>query len=278
MALLLELRREYLNMLIGHISIPIYQGIASIYDAACRHKKNTSINSEELRIFQDLLKNVIPKWSPAVLTKEVNRIRMATKMGMTLDAIYTAVMRSTILLLSGADNVESLKHVPRECYDKPLFDGYIHRCYVLCAREFYNFPFVFSKHGDPRSLKDNQQDAIRMIRQCAQDALGHSVPLKEVLAEFLIGGDAAATEKDDEPVVIPPVPFHNTISLLASDGSNVMDKVFSTYNIRESIPSLEGGAAAASSPTIDKHSISNFLMNDPLLHSETLINTQEEEE
>ena len=64
---LVELKNEYLTMLCDLLTVPIYQGISSIFDAAVEHKNKSGTNIDELRIFQDLLKNVVPKWPPRSL-------------------------------------------------------------------------------------------------------------------------------------------------------------------------------------------------------------------
>lgn len=262
-AALVELKREYMTILSGYLCVPIYQGISSIYDAAVLHKKKNSVAMDELRLFQDLLKNVVPKWNPNILAKEVRRIRTVSKMGNTLDKIFTAVMKATVMILSCTTRVESLQHVPKLYYTSPVFEAYIHRCYVSCAREFFNYPFLFSKKGDPKLLKDHQKQALVIIKECIHDAIGHSLPLQEVLMEFL-------SERDSEPQSV--VPFNNTVSLLASNGSNVMEKVFSTYNIKEAEPTQQEGGMVQPEEDVSKHTITNFLLEDPrMIQSDTLV-------
>lgn len=267
-ASLVELKKEYIGILTGYLCIPIYQGITSIFEAAVKHKQSNGIATDELRIFQDLLKNVVPKWSPKVLDKEVRRIRTVSKMGTTLDKIFTAIMKATLLVLSCTTHVDELHHVPKQYYTAPVFEAYIHRCYVLSAREFFNYPFLFSKKGDPKLLKDHQKEALSIIKGCIRDAIGHSIPLQEVLMQFL-------SDKDTIHEAI--IPFNNTVSLLASDGTNVMDKVFSTYKIKEApAPNLPPGenedAVPSKQEEESRHTITNFLLDDPrVIQSDTLV-------
>ena len=276
---LVELKREYTSLLAGYISTPIYQGLVSIYQAAAKHKEESGTTVDELRIFQDLLKNVVPKWSPNVLEKEVRRIRAVSKMGSTLDKIFTAIIKSTVMILAAVHRTDDLHHVPKESYQAPVFEAYIHRCYVLCARQFFNYPFLFSNKGDPRILKDNQREALCIIKECVHDAIGHSLPLQELLSEFIIDETTTA------PIHHQVVPFNNTVSLLADDGTNVMDKVFSTYNIREVEEEEQrgghGGAAASRDAVhmppimeedVSKHTITNFLLDDPrIVQSDSIV-------
>lgn len=301
MSPLVELKNDYIQILSGFLCIPIYQGISSIFEAAVEYKKkNPSTAVQELRVFQDLLKQVIPKWHPTTVEREVNRIRSVCKQGNVLDELYRAILKSSIMIQTNTTSFKNMIYVKRKHYEEASFDTFVHRCYILCAREFYTYPFLFSKAGDPSKIKNNQRESLTIINDCVRNAIRHSLPLQEMLAEFLDeGGNRHKT-------------FNHTVSLLADDGSNVMDKIFSTYNIKESMPKLitnqnlsniqeegdkkdkkedhidfaetkpvsaqpsqEGGGSDEEQsnkiPT-SRHSLTNFLLEDPMLiKSESIV-------
>lgn len=222
----MELKNEYLSIMCGYLSVPIFQGISSIYEAAVEHKKKTGSSVQDLRIFQDLLRSVVPSWSASILEREVKRIKTLCKQDGILENLFRAVLKSSILIQTGASSFSKTVYVKRRHYEDASFDLYVHKCYVLCAREFYNYPFLFTRVGDPLTIKNNQREAMKIISDCVRSAVRHFLPMREILAEYL-----------EEPLDKKKV-FSNTVSLLADDGSNVVDRVFSTYNIKESVPVL----------------------------------------
>lgn len=263
---LAELKNEYLAVLSDLLAVPIYQGIASIYDAAAKVAEMKE-SGEELRVFQDLLKDVVPRWPAPVLAKEVERVRTVTKQGEILDDLLRAVLKSSIMLQTQVKVFSDMTHVSRDSYEEASFSTFLHKCYVLTAREFFNNPYLFAR-DTPENMKKNQRDAVQIIHNTIRHAIRQSLPLKGMLREFL-----------EEPIDKQKA-FNNTVSLLAEDGNNQIDKVFSTYNIRESQPDAneECSVPAPQVSNLSNHSITNLIMDDPkLVMTESLVQSPIEE-
>lgn len=292
--MLVEVKNEYLLTLCELLRVPIFQGISSIYDAAVEYKKKTNTAVAELRIFQDLLKNVVPKWPQNILEKEVERIHATCKERDLVEDLFRAILKTYILIQTQVPSFAKMTYVNRSHFEDPPFSTFIHKCYILCARQFYNYPFLFVKQCDPKTIKDQQKETLRIIDECISQAIRQSLPLREILAEYL---EEPNTKKSA---------FPHSVSLLADDGTNVMDQVFSTYNIKETLPNLlppadvvdaippvvklnddddnivedeedEDGnnpKVSETTPAVipSNHSITNFLMEDPkMIRSESII-------
>lgn len=240
-------------MLSEVLAAPLYQGIASIYDVALQHKK-VKPQECELRVFRDLLKSIVPNWSDQILTKEVDRIREVTRLGGDLDKLYKAVLKAETTRLSGHFDTNSAD-----------FSRFIHQCYIHSARTFWSAPFLFQSVKDYETGYNRTKEAISIIKQSIENAIRQSLPLKSILNAYL---------KEDLSV----------IPLLDDKGKNQIDRVFSTYNIKETTPQL---VASGPNPTPDilqdkvvsHHTITNFLMNDPnLIKSESVPQSPMEED
>ena len=291
-------RLEYLNILTELLTAPIYQGLASVYDLAIKHKNEYERTENELNIFKDFLRTVVPKWTESILEREVNRIREVTKQGTHLDQLFKATLKASILVLTRASDHSVLKHVSQDHWKNARFETFIHKCYIFAAREVYNAPYLFARSEALEMARERQKEAVHIIQRCVENALRHSLPLSDILKDFM-----EEPEKKNQATA-----FSNTVPLLDEEGKNQMEKVFSTYNIRESVPrnftpksSLAPIPSAASSntrggqtashknsstmrkkghsqaptqhtPALSHHTITNFLMNDPnIIQSESIV-------
>jgi len=247
----------YLNLLSDVLAPCVFQGIQSIYDAAVAHKARCS--GDVLRLFQDLLKNVVPSWSKETLEGEVTRIKQSTRMGQRLPKLFRAVCEGyTICCAHGRFNLEDPENV--------LFSSYVHRVYVQVAREFYQNPYLYQHNVSPRELKENQRTAVRCIREAIKGAVIFVLPVDKMLDLFIEGGEPTAPAADGTRAVSvptgakPPAPLLQ-VSLLDPDGVNVADRVFTAYNIQESVPRLLEGE-------VSENLLSNFLRAPPRLSVE----------
>lgn len=266
---LVEQKREYIKLLCGILAVPLYQGISSICDVAKDTKKsNRAATKDVLTVFQELLKGVVPKWTPSVLEKEAERIRSCGPRGKHIVHIFRAILKSSIIIQTQKTDFRQMQFVTREHYEQPSLEEFIHQCYLHVSRAFHNNPFLFCPSATGERAKANQREAIEIIKDCVEEAVRHFLPLEEMLREYL------EQPSDNEST------FTNKVSLLKEDGESRVENVFSTYNIQEQQPGtppatvLTGGstvdAAEPGSVLATNHSITNFLMDDPrLIRSES---------
>lgn len=271
---------EYSKILCEMLVTPVYQGMASLYDVALQHKEQKNLN--DMQVFRELLKSIVPRWTEQILEREVARIRDVSKQGTGLDDLFQATLKSRIALLIG--NQSTLTPELNRVWSTARIETFIHKCYIFSAREVYNAPHLFSKTDDLLTDYNHRKEAIQIIEASVEKAIHHSLPITEILKSYLnkkqptaeVGGNARP----------PQQVFSNPVSLLDDEGRNQVEKVFSTYNIRESLPKViesSGGKTQQKSsfgeaPVLSHHTITNFLMNDPnVIQSESLPQSPVEE-
>jgi len=281
---------EYLCILVNILSPLLYQGLVSIYDTAVNYKKKNNLSTDELRIFQDLLRSVIPHWNRNTIEQEYKRIKISSKYGDSLDKLINIILKCYIIILTHKPHIsETILNFINE-YDYEIF---IHKAYIQCAREIFNNPFLF-KGNSAKEIKDNQKEILNLIKESIKIALIDSLPLNVLIQDFEeqelnIVLEQNKTDKQEssnekrlqdirvnqkylelkKPTLLEykKNTTDNEIPLLNTEGENVMNKVFSNMNIVESKPNLVDEMDIASvinsenkiSDIYNKHTLTNFL-------------------
>jgi hypothetical protein len=121
--LLIELKKEYTELLLEILTPHIYDGFLYLYKKA----KDCSTNEKVLKTFQKLLKQ-IPKWDENILKKEYERIINNTrdKYPWLVDLVK-AVIKSNIKILT-------TKNIPANVYNDINILNFIHTIYIESAR------------------------------------------------------------------------------------------------------------------------------------------------
>lgn len=179
-----EIKKEYTNFLLDMLTPLLYEGIASIYDNCINQheqllKKNKYSNKASpgiLKIFQLHLKE-IPSLNTHKIETETNRIKEASKCSSFFDELVKAIVKSNIILLSPAEYDDYHKKI--------VTSDFIHKCYIECAKNFYNNPHLFWHEYSSIQIKKNQKHIFKIIRKSIKNAIRKLLPLKYILDEYL---------------------------------------------------------------------------------------------
>lgn len=269
---------EYIIIITNILSPLLFQGFQSIYETALSYKKKNNVNIDELRIFQDLLRSVVPNWNKNTIEQEVKRIKILSRNSDYIEDIYKMIIKSYIIFLVGKTNEE----LDRFC-EQIDFKNFIHKSYIYSAREIFNNPFLFTG-GNPREIKNNQKEIINLIKESIKNAIREILPMGLILkaaqninVNLLPQENPSLQEKPSTLLLehktndmAKPIPKNtHEISLLSSEGGNIMDKVFSNYNIVENKPHLVQEDDVVSvvqsekvPSTLNNHTLTNFLKQD----------------
>jgi len=272
-----EIKNEYINILTSILAPLIYQGFQSIFETAKVYKQKNDIKIDELRIFQDLLRNCIPNWSSSIIEQEVRRIKVMSKHGDTLEYLLKAVIKAFLHLHTMKKDLSKAKYVSSAIYENASFTHFIHKTYIQSAREIFNNPFLMNSSAPLREFKENQREVINIIKMSIRLTIKDMLPLDKVILEFL--EDERETEenlflqqKDDkenyaiqkyegkgvkvnddnllyanpkiEPDSIQKGGFKNVLNtkkeydLLNTEKGNIAEQIFSSFKIQENRPNL----------------------------------------
>ena len=190
MNVLVDAKNEYTIRIINILSPLILEGLNSIYSKA----KEVSCNENVLKIFQSFLKR-IPKWNDEILSFEVNRIKTNCKNFELLYDLIRAALKANLLILVYSPN-QVKTNIDSGFYKDLNFDKFIHEIYIECARDVWNNPYLFYHNYPPIEIKRNQRDTITLVKNCIEESIRKSLPLKHVL-EIYLGDELVEPVPDD---------------------------------------------------------------------------------
>ena len=172
--LLIELKKEYTQMLLEILSPIVYEGMQYIYNQA----KSNSTNNETLKVFQNLLRK-IPEWDEKILTKEYNRIIVKTRKNSPwIVELIRAVIKANITILT-------INKIPDNVYEEINILNFIHLIYTEVARNLWNNPFLLYHDYSSLEIKRNLRDTLTLIRESIESAIRKILPMNIILQKYL---------------------------------------------------------------------------------------------
>jgi hypothetical protein len=190
---IVEIKTLYTSFLINIITPLIYEGIKSVYNNALTvenkfiEKGKVDPNIENpgiLKIFQLCLKD-IPTLNQYEIENETSRIKEKSKCSEWFDDLIKAVVKSHIILLTYNASGKTCKTVKDKHHEGIKTSDFIHKCYIECARNFYNYPEIFYHKYSTLDIKRNQREAQEMIKTSINEAIKKMLPIKLILQEYL---------------------------------------------------------------------------------------------
>lgn len=184
--LLVDTKKEFTSYLISYLYPEINKGIDSIY-LYC--KKNSMDNKTDiLFLFQKMLLE-IPKWNKNVVYKETNRIKQNISY---LDDLLTAVFISNVRLLC------SIKSSQKKIKLKiPKLEIFIHKCYIQCARDFYETLYLFDENNNKLTIQKNKKKIQYSIKHAIEIVIRDFLPIKSILSDYL----ESNLSDNNEPII-----------------------------------------------------------------------------
>ena len=256
-ALLADAKQEYTNQLVSILTMPIYEGIKSIYEGAI-DVSNKNINGRNfLKTFQILLSQT-PTWEQEKLDTEYSRIKENTHCDYLEDLITAVFVAHTKILSSIKSNSEQ-KSIDLNI---PTGSHFIHKVYIESARNFWKQPYLFNHKYNPLDLQRNLNDAEKIIKESILETIRKLLPVKDVLKEYLGSNfdedNYSISHNDDVTSVVSENTKDNIRKLLKYEMDNTLlinkDAQFSKISINDN-PSI--------------HSIdSNLLIDEKILNTE----------
>jgi len=181
--LFLEIKEEYTSHLIDTLNPFILEGLKSLYNNSRDiAKEGGDANEQILVIFQKLLKTV-DNWTNVEIEKETMRIKHNSGTVDCLDDLVKAVVKSNIILLSYSNTISNI--IAQSYYNNLTTNSLIHRCYIECAKDAYNNPFLFLHDVSPMDYKRNQMTIKQNIQSGIVRGIRKILPISLILKEFL---------------------------------------------------------------------------------------------
>lgn len=189
---LVEAKKEYTKHISNILTPVLYRGLRNVYNNVrntCDRKNDTNI----LKNFQIVLKQ-IPQWTDEILDKEYERIKNQPNCDW-LDDLIKAVFISNVKILS---SIRGPGNRGKFELNLPSSKRFIHKCYIECAREFYQNPYLFShKVSNEIDLHRNLHDIREIITRSIEEAIRKLLPVQHILRQYLGDNYEPAVGEDD---------------------------------------------------------------------------------
>lgn len=164
---IIELKREYLNILIEELTPLVYEGLHQMYNDCNKISNDTTV----LRNFQTVLKKVCD-WDNEMKTKETERILNDKR-----KKIILAIFKAEIMILS-----MDYSKIPE---DNIEYVNYVHMLYKECAKNFWPLPFLFYDKYTGIEINRNNYEIRKIIKSCIEHSFRRLIPLDQTLQSFL---------------------------------------------------------------------------------------------
>ena len=113
------------------------------------------------------------------------RIRDSSKHADIFDKLVKAVIKSNIVLLTYNASGKQCKLVNEKFHEKIDIKTFIHKIYIECAIQFFNYPELFWHKYSTNETQKNKREAINVIKECIREAILKVLPLNDILVEYL---------------------------------------------------------------------------------------------
>lgn len=193
-----SLRENLARVLVPHVA----DGLWSIYDSAKTACERNRQPEKTLQTFQNLLTR-IPAWSDEILTKEVDRIIVASKCDYIEDLLL-GVFVSYIRAFAALQQAEA-SHV-QIAFDRPSLSKFIHAFYRLGARKSWTAAYLFKTLGVPSEQQArNRRDIETMLEGALSETIDSFIPWRDISKAYFQARDpepapAPAPEAPKQPV------------------------------------------------------------------------------
>ena len=207
---LVDAKNEYTKQLMMVLTIPILEGIQSIYDYT---KKYSHIKDYQFfKHFQNLLSN-IPKWTDKMLHTEYKRIIQKTNCDWINDLITAVFVSHTKILTMIKVNKNTDKTIDLKIPNPHIF---IHKCYIEVARQFWKRPYLFDHRLSNIETQRNLNESEKIIGKSIEETIRKLLPVKNILKEYL-GNDYQDDMLDDISECIPRTHQTNLHKMIQKD-------------------------------------------------------------
>ncbi len=183
----------YTEYLLNVLTPLLYEGIFSLYEKAqlfekkyaeeCKKNPSTK-NPGVIVLFQHFLCEM-SKLNDNLIVDEATRIKDNSKCADIFDDLIKAVIKSHIIVLTYTASRKTSAIVNEKFHEKIETKTFVHACYLECSRLFYDHPMLFWHDFKSHELKENQRIIYQLIKIGIKNAIKRSLPMKEILDEFL---------------------------------------------------------------------------------------------
>jgi hypothetical protein len=242
---IVDIKKEYTDQLVSLLTPVLYEGFQSMYKRALttesQYQKmaqtNPQVNVPSIMIvFQFFLRD-LNKLSTHMIENEVTRIKNKSGCADYFDDLVRACIKSYIVLLTYNASGKTCKLVQEKFHETIETTTFVHKCYIECARIFYDHTDLFWHKYTTNEIKHNQRVIYQLIKVGITKALRLMCPMQSILKEYL---NKDYIEEDEEEYIDNVTKFRNINDIVQRDlGQPNKKNSFEEDDMRKIIVSSE---------------------------------------
>ena len=171
-----DAKSEYTKHLRDVLRPALSQGIQSLYEDSKEMCDQDNTPSDVLKEFQNNLKR-IPKWSQDIIEKEFKRIEVSSKCD-HIDDLIKAVFITHTKIRSIIQKGKKGKKIDLKV---PKATHFIHLCYIECARQFWESPYLFCDQCSKYEYRNNIRQAESIIGDVVDQTIRDLLAVRQIL-------------------------------------------------------------------------------------------------
>jgi len=173
-------RNEWSSRLITILTPLIIEGLKAIFDEAHSLCKSNNEMDKYLMTFQNFITR-IPKWNPAIVEKE--RQRIIERSGCAyLEDLITCVHIIQLKLLTAMRVGQKQKKIDISI---PKLDDFIHNVYIHVARKIYTNVYLFEINIPPLQVQRQYRETELIVQECILNTIRESIPVETILLAYM---------------------------------------------------------------------------------------------
>ena len=198
LGVLIESKNVWCARLVNLLTPCIFDGLKSIYEESLKICQEEEELEKYLMTFQNLL-TAVPKWSPEIISKEVQNIIDKTKCGYIEDLISCVHIAHLKSLTSSRVGIQQKKID----IDIPNLQNFIHKTYINTARKIYSNIFLYELNQVPLQKQKNNREIEYIIKECILNTIRENIPVEQILRAYIDETEETDIIVDEKKEVIP---------------------------------------------------------------------------
>lgn len=170
----------YGQILLNYLTVPIHEGIQSIFNEAKKICDEKREYNRYLKTFQELLPSV-KVWTDDIVDEEVKRIIQKSNCNFLTELITCVhIIKLKALTAIRVSNQNKVIDITT-----PNLNTFIKNVYVKVAREFYTKIHLFKLGISGEKQMENRMQQLHIIKKSIIDTINDTMPVEQVIRSYL---------------------------------------------------------------------------------------------
>lgn len=191
---LIESKKEYTNLLVRKIKMPIMGIIMDSFKNVKDTCSHTRDEEKLLIFFQDFLEK-IPEWETSKVEETTNTIISQSKCDYLEDVLFAVFILHTRIF----DAIEpQLESTNKNKIEFPNLSNFLFQTLVNVARENWKYVYLFKESTSSCEYQQNRNKCEEIIESCIRDTITEMLPVRDILQEHIHKYSSESEETDEK--------------------------------------------------------------------------------